>query len=400
MKKWMGKLSTGKHILIALLLIAIVPATYYAFSGTLFEPDSLSPFVYLAALLISVLMAIKVRESNSFALYALIPLFCSLALLEEIAYGVELFDIQPYYWEKYNVYIRDLHGFAGRAYELLILAIEGNAFGSAILSNFVQKNIQIAGLAVLTVGSARLYKEKISLRETLRLGIPILVLLNGAWAIIDMAGLPTDPKNALLLGYSFTRLLLMVGLFILSILPLAIMLQDDDTRIRKLVQPWAELISKNKKVYYGVNLVLITLFLGSAAFQFWLVAGKAPWGLEIIERLSPLLFFGLGIAVILWFAISSWLGWFSHPTDRYKNGLQKFFDSQPSFIYVLVSLILIGIAQLVDKNWLLLFGIERSPIFVESNLFEWLEDGFELTAGFELIAAGIFIGWQSEDDSS
>jgi hypothetical protein len=386
--------SAWNHILISLVIVAIVPAIYYMLLGNLSDPDFLSPIVYLAAVITSVLMTIKARDSSSFSFYAVIPLFCALAFLEEVSYGVEIFNFQPYYWEKYNVYIRDLHGLAGRVYELVLIEIGGDDFNHELLANFIQKDLQILGISALTVVFARLHNAKSKLRENLALGIPAMLFLIGVLAILDMAALPTDPKNVLLLGYSTIRIMLMMSVLLLSVLPLAIMLRPNNSRIQKSFQPLANMFAKKRKVYYLVNVGLIILILGFLGYQFWILGSKAPWDEAIVDRISPLVFFGLGTAAILFVAIFSKLGWLSYPAISYVNGLKKFLTLHPSFIYMLISIGLIGIAQMVDKNWLFIFGIERSPNLLATDLSDWFEDGFELTAGVELIIAGLFIGWR------
>lgn len=391
MKRITLDFSPRHHLAISLLVLGILPVCYYFFSEYLPNLESLSQFVYFAAFVISAIAVIKTKTSNSFCLYTFIPLFCAFAFLEEIAYGAELFGSQPYLWEKYDVVVRDLHNFLAISTELLWLKIGG----FEMLVNFLLKDLQIIGATIIFIVFARSHKAKAKLGKYVVLGIPIVFLLNGVLSLVDLAALPADPKNILLVGYSGTRLTLMIGVLILSILPLfIIVLQSKNTRLRYSIQNSMNLLTQNRKVVLLMTALLASMIAGSLVSQFYLSTIAAPWDRTVIERISPLINYTFGTAVIVWLAIFSWRGWLTYPIGRYISLLKNFFKLHPSFIYVLISLGLIGIAQVIDQTWIDLTDIDVSAGPLVTFLATWLEEGFELTAGFELILASIIIRYR------
>ena len=189
----------------------------------------------------------------------------------------------------------------------------------------------------------------------------------------------------------------MMGVMFLSVIPLTlILLRSKTSRIRNLYQQFDEQVMRNNRYYFAIVVVFASIVIGSIAYQILVLAGNVFWERAIVQRVSPLILFSLGTAVILLLEIISWRGWFSYPFVRYINGLKNFFSIYPSFIYMLISVGLIGIAQLFDKNWLNIFGIGWYPDLLIGDLTDWFEDGFELTAGVELILAGFFIGCRSD----
>ncbi len=392
LKKKTSDLSVWNHLAIAIFIIVFLPIIYFAFLEQFIDTEMLSTIGYFIAIIVSSVAIIRAKHKISISLYIVIPLFCLLAFLEEIAYGVELFGGEYFVWDKYNVVIKDIHSLVGFYVELFLTRMRGTDGFSARFFNFLQKDLYFILMLILAFFSTRFQLLSSKSKKLLPIGLPILFFLAGLLLVADMASLAADPKNALLFGFSGTRILLMVAILSLSLMPLIlIIIGSKNSKAHKSIQVFMERITQKKTLKY-INVLFLLTLTASMVFQVITLINRTEWNRAIFARISPLTFFTLASFTFLWLLANSKNRLFSYSLVEYKDSINRFYRAHPAFIYGSLALALIAIAQSFDLLLLDSTEMRNSGQALIANLGQWSEDGFELTSGFLFISAGYFIG--------
>lgn len=390
-KFWTGGLLIPKHLGFASLIVVLVYLLFTLLRKSLPSPEMLSPFAYLLAFGVLFRAYLRVDRSKDTRLHFLIMALCGFAFLDEISYGVEPGFVQPIYVEKYNVYIYDLHNLIGLVIELVQIFLSENRWNSGLFSRFLQMDSLAIALSLVYLFSLRRNLQTKQLTSRILKQLTTFLFIAGLLSIVSLASLPADPKNAWLLSYSRSRIAMMTGIFVLSATPMLVL-----GYLRK-VRGGAKSLHSRLDAVFSTKKILRRLTLGSivATFAALIYQFSTPFVLypdqkTIIERVNPMMAWILFSFLLLLTAVQAWKGKLTRPLRGYTEPIRIYLQNNPALIYALFAIILVVVAQVNDKGWVLIGELFAFP---DSGVLDWgwwTEEVFEFTAALEFYAASLF----------
>ena len=388
----MKNITPQAHIGAALALIALLTALFTFLPFRLPAPEPFSPWVYLAAAGICLVALFRSRKSRRrILLYIPLLLLSIFGFLEETSYGVESGTFPPIYSETYHVQVYDVHNLLPVLEQIFNRDLQQADWNFQMSAQFFQVDGSlILGLALFSLASvwvSRKEKPDNIPFQVFRLTAITLILIT-IIAIIWLASLPAESKNSFLLGFSVTRLAIIVGLFILGVFLPAFALVSkirSETAVRK-ISDWLSF----KKVRWALTITLIGGLLVALAYQFWAPLVTKTGQIAILERLNPLIIWITTAGTLLLITLAVWRGGLQIFMIRLARGIRVFFTEHPAYIYAIVCIVIVGFAQLMDQGIISLAqNINfRNPWGEEWNY--WLEETFEMSGAFELAAAAMW----------
>lgn len=377
-----------RHLAVAFLIVTISYTLFTLLPGTLPHPEDFSPFAYAAALVACVEIWLLVGERRRKWAYLPILLLCTLALLDEIGYGSEVLGLQPFYSQTLHIEIRDLHNVIGLAFELGSRWLSDHHWNGALFVQFlgVDAALLASGLAFGWLLRRGMAEKKEATRQGRILWLVAgFILLAGAGASGYLLSLPQDPKNALLLGYSATRLLSAVGVLAISLLPMGYLLT---LRSQKTKETWAKLdglmkATGSRAILAGAGLVV----LAGLVYQFYAPLAFLPDDQTRLVRFTPLALWLLAAAWFVFLGAWAWRGGLRRSWVDFFKGTGAFLVREPAYFYAGFALVLILIAQLIDRNVIPLNEMIQTPNFWVKLWGLWTEETFEMNGAFLFIAA-------------
>jgi hypothetical protein len=381
------------HIGAALALIVLLTALFTFLPFRLPAPEPFSPWVYLAAAGICLVALFRSRKSRRrILLYIPLLLLSIFGFLEETSYGVESGTFQPIYSETYHVQVYDVHNLLPVLEQIFNRDLQQADWNFQMSTQFFQVDGSlILGLALFCLTSvwvSRKEKPDNIPYQVFRLTAFTLVLITFT-SIIWLASLPADSKNSFLLGFSVTRMAIIVGLFILGVfLPVFALLSKprSETAVRKISNRLS-----SKKVRWALTIILISGLLVALAYQLWAPQVTHTGQIAILERLNPLILWITAAGTLLLITLAVWRGRLQSFLIRLVRGIRAFFTEHPAYVYAIVCIVIVGFAQLMDQGIISLAqNIDfQNPWGEEWNY--WLEETFEMSGAFELAAAALLL---------
>jgi MFS family permease len=381
----------SKHLGIATLILAAAYYLYTRYPTTIPHPEDMSPAVYLvatAALLFACLRLWPGSTRRQKWTYGLILLLCSIAFLDEIGWGVEVFGFTPYFSTKYNVRVYDLHSWASIFIEMGILQLQAMRWDAAVFRSFLNLNTALVLAGALFVAFAlrgdRL-KEKRRQAYLLKLAAWLAFAL-GLLAIAYLLSLPQDPANAWLFGYSLNRLGSMLFILVLSAAPLAL-LRWQPASAQKRVAALLEARASRSLLYTLLALLLIA----GIAYQLYVAFAFLPDVIVRLERVTPLVIWAMALVWLFMLTALLWRRTFSQRLFPWLGNTLSALAKNPAFIYAVYAVLLIALAQIIDKGWIdLNNSAYLNRVDATQDWSVWIEENFETIAGLEFAAASLF----------
>lgn len=388
---WKRKRATQKHLILAFSLVLGLYVLYTVFKAILPSPDVLSPFAYLIAFSASLIAYIRLEDRQNARIPLFVLILCGLAFLDEISYGVEPGFVNPIYVEKYNVYIYDLHNLIGLSIELIQIFLEENNWNTALFSKFMQIDLLAILLSAAYIIVLRSRQKENRLKEQILFQLTIFLLITGLFSILSLALLPADPKNAWLFGYSRSRVAIMAGILLLSSFPIVLIgyfkrvsnaKQLSGSRIQEVLNSQSSL--------QRLRALALAAIVAGLIYEFWTPFITYPDQKVIVDRITPIVTWALFSSVLLLSAIQAWKGKVTRSMKSYVDPIREFFEDNPALIYATTAVLIIIVAQVNDKGWVLLGNYFTVPSIRITDLGWWTEEVFEFTAAIEFYAASLF----------
>jgi hypothetical protein len=377
-----------KHLILSITLVLLTYISYTAFRRSLPTPDVLSPYAYLLAFIACLIAYLRGADRKNAKPDLWVLVLCGLAFLDEISYGVEPGIVNAIYVEKYNVYIYDLHNLIGLAVELVRIFLQENNWNGALFVSHLKADISAIVLSIAFIATLRVKTTAKNLANKVPSTLATFILIAGIGTLITLAHLPADPKNAWLLNYSRARVVMMTGVFILSALPLLFLSISN----RKIVwaQELRERLVKSNRYLDVIKYGAILLILLGITYQFSTPFITYPDQKVIVGRITPITVWLIASSLLVVTAIQALRGKLTKPISAYLDPIRNFFRTNPSVIYALMAVLLVIVAQVNDKEWLLIgdyFSISNIDI---ADWGWWTEEVFEFTAAVEFFVASFF----------
>lgn len=373
-----------KHALIAvaILVAATLAFVFIVYTGP--TPEVLSPWIYLLAALVCLVQLFRLSERRRIWLYLPILLLCVLGFLEETSYGVESGGAQAIYSETYNVEIYDVHNLIPILEQILTKDMEKADWNFALSNQYLAADGVIV-LAVLFFFVAASHRARQPHNQQTIQALTITFGALGLAAAAWLLSLPAGSRDALLLGYSAARLLMLLAIVLAAAAPLWLALGPQ--RMAAI----DKLLARRRNVWLLTALLAILLMAG-LAYQLLTPLRATAATLATIERLNPLLHFMLAATALLLLATHAWGGGLQRLVER-KGA---FLTANPAYIFVMFCIITIIFTQAMDQDRISLrehIGF-ANPWGEDWNY--WLEELWEMTAALQLLAAALVFPTQKK----
>lgn len=368
-----------------LALLAIAALTFLSFPGRMIHPEDFSPIGYLIAFLLSWLAIRRLSKGERKWGYWLYAAFAFFLGLEEISFGVENEWVSSIYIDFIDLEIYDLHNLVPVSLRRIGAALGIELLSETILIHFLRFDLLIVTLSVFLLFAFRQFRRGNKLGAGPRI-IPFISLLSGLislWALLSLAGLPSDPKNEVILGYSMQRFLPMLGVALFGLAAFTIAMMLNKSRFLKRLEQWLNAAQGwlKRLVWVGLTIALV--------LQFLLSVNVDEQSFVRLVRIDPLLSWGLLQLTLLYLVglVQNEMR-FDRLLARPKQ-FWGFLDKYPASIFAIYAIALVGFAQLLDKDWIsVAYLFEGSQLWVNNwNLF--IEEYLEAAGGI-LLAAGTF----------
>lgn len=383
----MRQLTLRQHTAVALLILLVAYAAFTLLPGLLPHPEDFSPWAYLPAVVLLLLACLRLnkRTAHKWA-YWLIFALCLLAFLDESGYGVEIFGTRPWHIQRYNVDIHDIHSLLGLGWELLLNWLAKMGWSERIFADMLAFD---AALLLGAFAFSVLARHKLAGKKEAAWQQRIQELALTAWVVSCLAAvsallhLPSDPKNALLFGYSAARLASMAALLAAGGVPLLIAIgrPGDWRRGARRFGDWMRRAPGRVYAAAGVLLVL------GLAFELYAPFVYLPDQQIFVQRIAPLALWLCAAGALLLLTALLWAGRLRQPLGRAAAGWLANVRSEPAFFYAAFAVLLIAIAQLIDLEYIPLNSWIQTPDFHVKLWGLWTEETFEMVAAFEFMAA-------------
>jgi hypothetical protein len=277
----------------------------------------------------------------------------------------------------------------------IIIRRLGNAIGIEslsrdLISQFIKFDLVVIALGLAMLLAFRKYRK--NAKSIMESGLALLSGVISMWALFVLANLPADPKNAFLLGYSLSRFLPMLGLDGFAFVAFGAAFFGRQSSLQEHLRGWLEYSHR------WLSTMLLIGLAGSLVLQMQLSMNVDAQDIVRIARIIPLLNWSL----LQFSLIGLWILLQKPATIDSLLGLPgrftRWLSANPTALFAISALSLVGIAQLLDKDW-----ISVAPIFEKSNLWVsnwnlWIEEFFEAAGGI-LLAMGTFYFPKSSDQS-
>jgi len=385
----MKNISLRQHIGLAFLILIV---SYVLFTllhpAILPHPEDFSPWAYVVAFLFLVVACLRLPQRRGNWRYWFVLLLCTLALLDETGYGVEIFGWPPLYLPQYHLEIHDLHNLINLAAQLASQRLDALRWNGAQFFLFLVLDAALLLLASFFLVSVRFRmaraKESAWQARILVFTSAFAAAL-GAIATIYLFTLPADPKNAFIFGHSLARLVSAAFILVPSLLPLAL-LTFKRAQFQKSGVQW------RKKSRFAAELpsILFVSMLLALIYQLYVPFVFLPDQIARFERVTPLVLWLLAELIILWLAAMLWAGHLRKTFIELWRGFVAALAHEPVFFYAAFAVLLIAIAQLIDTGIIPLNDWIKTPNFHVQLWGLWTEETFEMTAAYEFLAASFF----------
>jgi hypothetical protein len=383
----MRKLAWWQHGLLALLVAAVIFAVFTLFLEHMPDPEDFSPQVYFVACLLLLAGSLRLQRAGRHPLqwaYWLLLALCVLIFLDEIAYGVELLGFQPIYIERYHFYIRDLHSSIGFVQGVVGEWLQKGGWNAGLFAGLLQLNAAL-GAALLLLWW--LMRRGLPASDEAAWRLRMLRVAAGASLLASLAALlyllqlPADPKHGVWLGFSVARL----G----GLLLLAAAAGLAGWALRALRPGQAAPAWLARRLPGGLQWLLAAIVLAALYFQFRAGFLSMYDELTRLARQLPLVLWAQAQALLAWLALLLWNGRLRRSLGASLRSLLQALRQNPAFIYVLVALGLILIAQLIDQNYLPLNNYISTPNYYIHDWAIWTEETFEMIGAFLFALAAL-----------
>lgn len=386
----MRTLRWWQHALLAALLTPALFAIFTVYQFSLPDPEAFSPQVFFVAAVLLLAGAVRMGRHPLRWVYWLIVAMCLLIFLDEIAYGVELLDFQPIYIERYNFYIRDLHSSIGFLRGVLDEWLPDAGWNPALFATLMRISGVVAhgllAMWALARHGLQAANEPAWQARILRLTLWASLLTSLA-TLSFLLWLPGDPKNALVLGLSPTRLAMVAGLAAAAALPAWLLWRPQRwPALQARISAWLG----RRALRVAASLLLAAVALAALWYQVNASFTFLPDDLVRLERVMPAVFWAMAQAAWLWLAVQIWSGRLRNPLITMLRDVLQAFRQHPTFIYVAAALLVIFIAQLIDQNYLPLDDMLYTPNYRIQHWAGWTEETLEMIGAF-LFAIAAFV---------
>lgn len=371
----------GFHVLLSLgLLLASFLGFTFLQPGIFPHPEDFGPWAYLIALVSLVLAFALTPRGRKRWVYGLIIAFCTLAFLDEIGYGVELFGWKSLYIEQFHIEIHDLHNLIGLLAEVIGDQLAVWKWNYRLFLGYLlfDVGLLLAGFGVAWLLRYRMHgeSEKPWRMATLALAYRGAIII-GLIAAGFLLSLPADQSSAFVFGYSGLRIGVAVFILACSILPFL---------VRKRLGSSIDWVPRSKLA----NLVLPGLFLLALLYQGYTTFVYLPDEIVRFQRITPIVLWAQTEVALFWLALRMWQGEFrTSITDQAKRTM-GWLVQEPAFFYCGFAVLLILIAQLIDQSIIPLNEMIVTPNFHIKLWGLWVEEIFETTAAFFFVVAAFF----------
>jgi hypothetical protein len=390
----MQKRSTLFYVGVAFVILLISFLLFSLFPRTIPEPEITSPWAYVVALLLLVIAFIRMRDRSLILRYLPIPLLAFFALGEEVSYGVESGFWDALHWDALDLPVYDAHNLVPALYRLMLERLGLRNWDSATFSQFLLIDLLIAALAIGFVIALRYRAGKLKLPNwrdrVLQFSAAIAIVLP-LLAIGYLLTLPRYASNAILLGFSASRLAAILALLLVAAAALWLTLA---LRNKKTLAVWRAKIENflnnkttNRLLGFALGFSVVAILLFQAVSSF----NTTPEKIVLLERVTPLAAWALAQALLLWLALLAWNGRMRQPLVRALDPLRAFFVAHPAYVFVAFAAFIIVISQAFDKGWISVNEIINISSFWVDNWNYWIEEIFETTAAFEFAAASFLL---------
>ncbi len=379
--------SIWSHLAVASLILGVSFLLFTFFPSIFPHPEDFSNYSEVIAFfaIIAVLIMIKDGKRRWFLLPILV--ICLLALLDEIGYGSEVNLIKPFYSQTYHTEIRDLHNLIELELDLGSKALADRHWNGDLFVQFLALDGVLLAAGLLFGWLLRLRKplSEPPIRTRIFWLVSSFWLASGLVVAAYLLGLPQDPKNSFLLGYSAIRLLSAVGTFLISTAPILFLFSQRGTPERAL-KSFSSWLSERSR---SILIISIVLTVASLTYQFYAPLVFLPDQITRLERVTPLMLWLLAIAWFTMLGVSAWRGRLRRPVSELFTRLASFFRREPAYLYTVFGVVLILVAQLIDKNVIPLNAVV-TPNFHVKLWGLWTEETFEMNASFLFLVAAFY----------
>ncbi|MCW5878339.1 MAG: hypothetical protein KIS80_05675 [Anaerolineales bacterium] len=376
----MTKTPFRKLLVHCALITAASFSLYTLFADRLPHPEDISPFLYALALVVCLLPWFKLPKARKW-LYGPIVVLCLLALLDESGYGSEVFDIQPFYSTRYNTEVRDLHNAFGLGQELLSLWLAEKNWQAAEFIKFLLLDGALILGGFLFAWGLRLSKDKERQDRIVRwtpAGWLLLGLVAAGWLLV----LPADERLAVWGGYSLARLSTIAGILLASALPLWLARRAGWQPLKARLAVWLAGRGGQLAARWAAGLVLVGL-----AYQVQATFVFLPDEQVRLARVTPAAMWLLAAAGLAWLSLMAWRGHFRRSLGAWLQDALNWLESEPAYFYAGFAVLLILVAQLIDRELIPLNQwirpTEHIPLW---GL--WTEEVFEMLGAVFFLLAG------------
>jgi hypothetical protein len=385
----MRKITLGKHIGIAFLILGVSYTLFTLFHPAFLpHPEDFSPYPDFLAVVLLFAACITLRKQAHRWAYWGIFVVATLAFLDEIGYGTEIFGWPSLYLPQYHIEIHDLHNLIDLGVQLAQARLDVLHWNGAQFVNFLLLDAALLFLGAVFVWLLRFRnaaaKDAQWQLRILRL-VAAFAAAFGLAASVYLFSLPADPKNAFLFGHSLARLGSAAFMLLVSFLP-SVLLASKYAQAQKNISQWA----KKSAFAWQLPALLFVLILLAVIYQFYMPFVFLPDQVARFERITPLVQWLLAELFVFWLALMAWNGHYRKPFVDLWRRFIAFNTREPAFFYAAFAVFLIFIAQLIDVDVIPLNDWIKTPNFHVQLWGLWTEEVFEMTSAYEFLAAFYF----------
>lgn len=149
-------------------------------------------------------------------------------------------------------------------------------------------------------------------------------------------------------------------------------------------------IVNSKASLRRLQALALGVIIAGLIYEFWTPFITYPDQKVIVDRITPIVAWAIFSSTLVISAIQSWKGKMTRPLKSYLVPLQGFVKENPALIYAITAILIIVIAQVNDKGWVLLGEYFAIPNVGISDWGWWTEEVFEFTAAIEFFVASLF----------
>jgi hypothetical protein len=367
---------------IGILIAATLAFTFIVYEGP--TPEILSPWLYLVAAGVCLVQLFRLPQRRRIWIYLPILLLCILGFLEETSYGVESGGAQAIYSETYNVEIYDVHNLIPILEQILTKDMQRADWNFALSNQYlVADGVALVAALFLLIGVTHRSNQAQGQQTLQAVAIAFVVL--GLAAAAWLLSFPGDSKNAVLLGYSAQRLLMLLAILLAAAAPLW-------AGFKPKITAAIDKVLASRRNRWLLTLLLVVLLIAGLAYQVLSPLRATDANLALLQRLNPLIHFGLAATLLLLLAIHAWHG----GLQRLLGRAWSFVVENPAYVFVALCILTIIFTQAMDQDRISLreyIGF-ANPWNEDWNY--WLEELWEMTAALQLLAAALVFPTQKK----